>query len=112
VRGGEHEVLLDGQQQLPPGAAARLGADLERADVRGGPAAGVLREFLFAGGQALPDEAAALQPDPDVDELTGKVLARYLKWLATSRRAGSRKWTSSTLPTARPSIAALTCDYS
>ena len=65
---GQHEVFLDGQQQLPPGPAARLGADLERVDAQGGPAAGVLGEFFLPGGQALADQAAALQPDADVDE--------------------------------------------
>ena len=63
VRVGEHEVLLDGQQQLPPGPPARLGGDLERADAQGGPAAGVLGELFLPGGQALADQAAALQPD-------------------------------------------------
>ncbi len=65
---GEHEVLLDGQQQLPPGPPARLGADLERADAQGGPAAGVLGELFLAGGQALADQAAALQADADEQE--------------------------------------------
>ena len=40
-----------------------LGLDLERVDAQGGPAAGVLGEFFFPGGQALADQAAALQPD-------------------------------------------------
>jgi len=76
VRGGEHEVFLDGQQQLPPGAAARFCRDLERADTQGGPAAGVLGEFLLSGGQALPDKAAALQADVDeFSELTTLRLA-------------------------------------
>jgi hypothetical protein len=70
VRAGEHEVLLDGQQQPPPGAAAGLGADLERPDAQGGPAAGVLRELFLSGGQALADQAAALQADPDEKEFS------------------------------------------
>jgi len=38
----QHEVFLDGQQQLPPGPPPRLGADLERVHAQGGPPAGVL----------------------------------------------------------------------
>src|ERR1019366_8895203 len=65
---GQHEVLLDGQQQLPPGPPPVLGADLERADAQRGPAAGVLRELLLPGGQAPADQAAALQPDAHEQE--------------------------------------------
>jgi len=68
VRAGEDEVLLDGQQELPPGPSACLGRDLERSDAQRGPAACVLREFLFSGGQSLADQAAALQPDADEQE--------------------------------------------
>jgi hypothetical protein len=67
---GEHEVFLDGQQQLPPGTPSRLGSDLERVHAQGGPPAGVLGELFLAGGQALADQAAAFQPDADVVLLT------------------------------------------
>ena len=37
-------------------------------DAQGGPAAGVLGEFFLPGGQALADQAAALQPDAHEQE--------------------------------------------
>ena len=45
-----------------------FGGDLERADGQGGPAAGVLGELFLPGGQALAEQAAALQPDADEQE--------------------------------------------
>jgi hypothetical protein len=63
---GEHEVLLDGQQQLPPGPPAGRRPDLEGIDAEGGPAAGVLGELLLPGGQALGDQAPVLQSDSHV----------------------------------------------
>ena len=79
VRAGEHEVLLDGQQQLPPGPPACFGVDLERADAQRGPAAGVLGELFLPGGQALADQAAALQPHADEQERDGEGVGQVLE---------------------------------
>ena len=60
LRAGEHEVLLDGQQQLPP-CADRPRCRSRTGRCRVVQRQGALRRFLFPSGQALADEAAAFQ---------------------------------------------------
>jgi hypothetical protein len=60
----------------------------------GGPAAGVLREFLLPGGQALADQATALQPDAHEQERDGEGVGQVLQvaFPAGGSRPGSGRW--------------------